>query len=475
MDVNIPKISPKSIYRKLYILGIIIALSFVGGYYLVEISLKLYIIIFLLLIFLFSLKKPDILIWILIFGSVADFTGRFASFHISVGSINFFLIDALISLSFLVVLFSRIVRKKTRFLFTSLDIPIIIFFILGCVALLRGVFSYGEHSFHQFRTVFYSVLYFAILMMIENLEQIKKILKVFFIACIPITLFGFYNLLTRKPTMLSTTMSERFLYGSQSAFIALSVIFSMCILLFKVVNRYRWVIITIIIAQTIGILLALFRATWLGLIAAFIFVGLLLTKKSKIKLTLCLVCILLISILILSAAKIFVNIPFVDSLIKNVQSIYYYKESPTAQWRLKAWSYGIEMIREHPLWGTGFKEFFYLFNPSSGTSEVANPHNSYLWLTIKMGFIGLGVFLWIILLFFKEGIEFFKKTTDKLAKAYMLGIMSSYLCFLVFTFFGGIFGTGYLRIFIWIIPGLGMALVKLEKKKRDERTAFTER
>jgi O-antigen ligase len=461
MNVNISQVLPGSLHRKAYILGITIALSFIVGYFLIKIPLTTAIIIPAFVIFLLSFRKPDILIWILVFGSVADFTGHFASFHISVGTINFFLIDVLVSLSFLLALFLGIVAKKTKFFFTTLDFPLIIFFILGCAALFRGVFLYGEHSFNQFRIVFYSVLYFTILVTIKNLEQIQKTVKVFFIACIPITLFGFYNLLTRKPTMLSTTMSERFLYGSQSEFIALSVIFSTCILLFKVVSRYRWVLITIIIAQNIGILLALFRATWLGLIAAFIFMGVLVTKESKMKLTLFVLCFLIISILGLSVATTFLNIPLVDSLIKNVKSIYYYEESPTAQWRLRAWSYGIEMISVYPIWGTGFKEFFNLFNPS-GILD-----NSYLWLTIKMGLTGLGVFLWIILLFFKEGIKFFKSATDPLLKAYILGIMSSYLSFLVFAFFGGIFETIYLRIFIWIIPGLGMALLNVVNKNKS--------
>jgi len=468
MDISIQKMSIKSICRNLYILGIIIALSFLGGHYLVKTSLKLYIIILGLLIFLFSLKKPDVLIWIIIFGSVADFTGHFASFHINVGSINFYLIDALVSLSFLVVLFSRIIEKR-RFFFTALDFPLVIFFILGLVALLRGVFTYGEHSFHQFRTVFYLLLYFTILMMIENFEQIQKILKVFFIACLPITAFGFYNLLKKTPTMLTTTRDERFLYGSQSAYIAMSVIFFICLFLFKLINHHRKILMFIIIAQSIAIILALFRATWLGLIIAFIFIGFMVTKKTKIKLTLFLAYVIIISLFILSVIKIFINIPIVNSLIRNAESIYYFKESNTAQWRLKAWNYGIETIHKHPIWGTGFKEFFYLYNPSSETWEISNPHNSYLWLTIKMGVIGLAAFLWIILLFFREGIKLFKRTNDRLAKAYILGILSAYLCFLVFTFFGCIFSTIYLRIFVWIIPGLGMALIKLANEYQPSK------
>jgi len=466
MNLNISQELAIYQFRKTHILVIVILISIIIGYFFLKEPLLAVVIVPAFFVSLFVLRKPEILLWILIFAAVAAFPGRLFSHHISIGSINIYLVDILLFCFFLLALLSNVVTRRTRDIHIAIGIPLIIFFILGFFALLRGVPFHGEHAFHEFRPIFDSILYFSIVMILGSLFQIQKTIRVFFLASLAIILFGCYNLLFGTPTMLSSIMSERYLWGSQSIFLAFSVIFSLCLLLFKVVHHFRWFLITVIIAQSIGILLALFRSTWLGLIVALVFMGLMVTKSSKAKLILFLGVILVMSLLVLSVGKIFTDVSLANPVIKNIQSIPNYKANPTAQWRLTAWKNGFDMVRRHLFWGNGFGESFSFYSPVSKKWIESSPHNMYLWITIKMGFVGLIVFIWMNILFFRTGIKVFKNMNNRLIKAYLLGLMSIYMCLLVAAFFKPIFGMRYLGIFIWIIPGLTMALIKIVDKEK---------
>ena len=452
------------VQETLFIAGIIIIISLMMGFTLLYMPLiDTFILAFLIVTFFCAAKNPQVLLWILIFGSVANLNQWFSLAHINIGTISFYAIDILLLSLCVFSIFSVIIKNREKFFFTRCDIPLMIFFILGCIALLRGIYPYGKHAFNQFRPIFGSVIFFATLSTVENLEQIQKIIKVFFIATLFVMAYGFFHLITKAPVMISGVGTPRYFAGSQTLFLAFSLIFIISLFLFEEINRYRTLLFAISIMQLLGIALGFFRATWLGLLAACLFMIMIVTKKYKDRIVVWLVVGLVTIVIILATLSLFSQFSLINAIVKNVQSIYEYRSNFNAVWRLNAWTYAMGVIKKSPIFGNGFTEAFYLYDPSSLHYEETDPHNSYLWLTMKMGIVGLIVFCVIVGIFFKEGITFFRKTDKPILKAYMLGFLASYVCMLVFTSFGCIFINSYLAIFIWIIPAMGMSLIKIGK------------
>jgi O-antigen ligase len=71
--------------------------------------------------------------------------------------------------------------------------------------------------------------------------------------------------------------------------------------------------------------------------------------------------------------------------------------------RLSTWASAFAMLRDHPFFGVGLDQFLLLYpdyiNPElAATNEIntAHPHNLLLDITLRMGWLGLAAFIWLI-------------------------------------------------------------------------------
>ena len=83
--------------------------------------------------------------------------------------------------------------------------------------------------------------------------------------------------------------------------------------------------------------------------------------------------------------------------------------SGSTQDRLNIWKSTLEVIKEHPIRGVGFWSFHTIYSKYKNriykNVEHYFSHNDYLQLWAELGLMGAGVFLLLILFYFREGLR----------------------------------------------------------------------
>jgi len=136
--------------------------------------------------------------------------------------------------------------------------------------------------------------------------------------------------------------------------------------------------------------------------------------------------------------------------------------------RLAWWSEIIDVIKAHPLFGTGLNTYTKIEEKTG----YPYPHNCYLQMAFEIGIVGLLAFLFIIWCIFYNGFLSFKKITDPYYKHLLMGLLAGLLGFLVHSAFDTNFYSVQLSALMWIWMGFIIAVQKLgvasSGKAKDE-------
>ncbi len=101
-----------------------------------------------------------------------------------------------------------------------------------------------------------------------------------------------------------------------------------------------------------------------------------------------------------------------------------------------------DKIKKNPIFGYGVGYTVPVINPvRHRRTEEWGIHQFYLMITLKMGLIGLLVFLWIFYVFFREGLKESKKIEDSYYKGLSYGFMANLIEQLVISFTNHPFAT----------------------------------
>jgi O-antigen ligase len=106
--------------------------------------------------------------------------------------------------------------------------------------------------------------------------------------------------------------------------------------------------------------------------------------------------------------------------------------------RLKVWRGTMEIIKNHPLTGTGLGTFAFSFPPfrTSGiTSRYTYAHNDFLEFTSELGLLFLPLLLWLIFSASRSGIRIFFNTKSSLKRGVSLGCTIGVLAIIIHSFF----------------------------------------
>ncbi len=141
----------------------------------------------------------------------------------------------------------------------------------------------------------------------------------------------------------------------------------------------------------------------------------------------------------------------------------------SGQFRINIWQGALDLLKNAPWTGVGldgYEKLIPLYQSQSFEFQGQTfwaffqpyPHNLFLTLWLELGLLGLGVFFWLIVKFFKQGLENFKQ------ESFLRGaILASLLVVLIH----GLVDTPYfkndLAILFWLIIGLGIFLYNPKK------------
>jgi putative inorganic carbon (hco3(-)) transporter len=129
--------------------------------------------------------------------------------------------------------------------------------------------------------------------------------------------------------------------------------------------------------------------------------------------------------------------------------------------RLKLWKQAAQVIRDFPLTGCGLNTYSYFVKKyPSFVGGSMYPHNSFLQMTAETGFVGLLVFLALLISFFIAGFTHISKKNSYL----VIGLVSGMSAFLVQSFFDTNLYALQLVVLFWYMLGLTVAVMKIEQR-----------
>ena len=152
----------------------------------------------------------------------------------------------------------------------------------------------------------------------------------------------------------------------------------------------------------------------------------------------------------------FASIPLLNS--PRIQALFN-GEGGTGFFRISLWKSAIDLIRDHPLFGVGPDNFLYAYRarylrPEAWQeSSLSHPHNFVLDFASRLGLIGLSVFVWMQVAFWRSVLTRLKQPATR---ALIIGLAASMIDFLAH----GLVDASYFVVDLAYVFMLTLALVQ---------------
>ena len=328
------------------------------------------------------------------------------------------------------------------------------------------------------------LLYFVITNSINNERQIKRILDILLIVG---GLFGIYGIFQYNGIDFSfwaRNIGRQQVFGlfgnvnyfAEYLIVPLPIAVS---LFFASRNKFKKILLLIaILAMATSLITTFTRGSYLsfGISLIFMFFVFLISRgKNFIKNNKKIFIIILVAIIIITFLFV---VP--TSLNRSGTVISKIKERASITQLIDEFSFGRRaviykfttlMIKDRPLLGSGIgtykyntlryqAEFF-----AQGENRSLYPHgfadkahNEYLQLWAELGIIGLGIFIWLIISYFRFGLKILRKIKDGYRPGIIIGLMGAMMAVLVDGIFGFPLHLPATIVLFWLALGLTVAV-----------------
>ncbi len=350
----------------------------------------------------------------------------------------------LVSLVILIIWLIRLNFIKYEFSKTSLDFPILFILAFAFLSFFLSVNKYNSRN-EFLNLVNYVFLFYVIVNYIKTTKERKIFLYLLFAIGFIVSVIGIYQSFNGISKVYSTLINPNILAGYLVMLIPLAV--SYIIERFIDTNRCKnrlynsWVIvsiflmfITLVLTGSLGGLVSLY----IGLLIMFSVYLRYNKQNTKIKLP-------LIMVSLISGFFIFFLI------------FYKFGESEVSN-RIFWWLGALRMIQDRPLTGVGtgcFGDVYLKYKTGELNSLYA--HNYFLQMGAEVGLLGLGAFVWMLVIFFRQVIK-------KLKSPLYIGFLSSISAILIFSLIDYNLCIPVNSILFWAILGMYFGIDAKEVK-----------
>lgn len=322
--------------------------------------------------------------------------------------------------------------KGTLHLYRSpLDLPIIIFIILAIFsATLFSIYSHAS-TMALYRIISFGLLFYVIFNNVKSERKIKNISSFLIILGGMLSFLGIlryfncpiFNFLWRYAKFSTYTNTSHF-----TGYIGMVLLLSLALLLSDIKISKKMLFLCMIILMFMAELFSLDKGGWFQLLGGVLFLLFIAMAKGHLKLKGLLI-VALVVIVIWSLA-IF-GFEHISAQLEGAFNLNI-AHSGQAKIRQRAaiWKDTVKIIKDYPLMGTGIGTFSYIY-PRYRSPEVmaliSYAHQDFLQLAQEMGLLGLAVFIWFILSFFKLAFRFNKDKKPNYLQGLAMGGMCA--CF----------------------------------------------
>ncbi len=361
----------------------------------------------------------------------------------------------------LILILIRIFKEKRVILYsTPLDIPILFLFIsnlYACIFSFLPVLSFwGMYRFY-FAGFYTFTIYVLLFYIVTNSKEIKSesIMKIILFSSFFVSVYGLLQYIgldffyKQKTRIISTLGNPNFL----GAYMAMVIPLTLGMFFEKRNTVFYFLLILFLSVLSFTGSRASMLATVFSIVLFFYFVKEKIKNKGKITI----IFALLIIVIIISPLRnrFFTMFNLNDT---NITS------------RIKGYIAVLKVIKEHPFLGTGLDTLTLFFRQKIPKdflkvtpilSQAGYAHNFILQRGLETGIIGLGIFIWFIIVAFRV---VYRQCYSRENPNYILvGVLCSLSSLLIQSLFS--FSVITTSVLFWVLLGIG---IKEEAKKRKE-------
>lgn len=129
--------------------------------------------------------------------------------------------------------------------------------------------------------------------------------------------------------------------------------------------------------------------------------------------------------------------------------------------RFMYWKKAVSIIHASPVWGTGLNTYMKIIRQDADPSTWRYAHNCYLQMAAETGLLGLACFLWMLFILLRHSLNCCDQIKDLWPLSILQGAVTGLFGFLVQSFFDNTFYTVQLGVYMWLIFGLMVAVMRL--------------
>jgi O-antigen ligase len=323
------------------------------------------------------------------------------------------------------------IKGDFKFTRNPINIPIAAF--LGAVGLsfLTAVDLQG--ALKEFKVFLrWALLYFVVINNIDDKAQLRRLVKLLVISTTIAACYGIFQHFT-SIDLFGHTRFFQAAFARSTGFFAnvfdfaayLGMVLLVCVSLVFFSNSRRERLVMGLASFAIFISLALThcRGAWLGLLAGLIVVTILSGRKAILA--------LLAGAVLVTGFLVFFS---ESSITKRAVSIADFNDLSMHE-RLCAWRSSLMVIKDHPITGVGLHGFQKVYPqyilPQARFPHIRNAHNNFLEMGAGCGILGIGTFIWFLVTLLKRSLAAFQKTEDRYLKALSLGLLGTFIFFIV--------------------------------------------
>lgn len=418
-----------------------------------------------------SSKNPEVVTYFLVaylpFSRVlvGDFGGLMASVNLT-NILMIFIIWAWIN--------GPTFHGESKWLGSNLNLLIILFLVLGFIAVFRGTTSYFGGSFitvitsyKRWITPFF--MFFLVLNTVKKRQHVHNVFTIIMIAGTVVGLMAAHDYMAKGHMRL-----EKMRIGGiceqpnqLAAFFNYYMFLPFAFFLLNMKKAKNWLFLLPFLIQFRGIMVTFSRG---GYLAFALGLAAIVWFRSKL-LFLVLVALAVFSyfnpILLPGGVKYRMGQTFTaQEEISTFEEAEENLESSAGN-RVKIWKGAVQMIKENPFFGVGYGLFqrHIVYYWDGGPKDA---HNTYLIVAAEMGIFALLIFMLLIAVMMWNAYRLYRTANNNYSKAVGLGVLGGLFALLMSNMFGSRLISQEVASYLWIIAALVLRLRINDKNGWDQ-------
>jgi O-antigen ligase len=379
----------------------------------------------------------------------------------------------------------KVLGREFHYVKTPLDLPIALFFLASFISLTNSVVNLGTDvnlMEFQWRILFSYLLFFTVTNLIRTRQQLMTLIAgLFAIATIVALLMIVQQILGPSVVILPGRVEiadvyqvrftgvTRILPPGQSLVL---VMFLPAVLLIIFRQRRTWIDVLLGLSAAlllVGLAFTFTRGFWAGIVVAGAAMFLRVSGEQRKKMILFFCLLLLITIITIPLLSVFSPKAgrVIDALYARVATF----AEPNRALNSSSWQYRVEegkfarlTIQENPWLGVGpgndYRPQFW-----SGDRLTHYVHNTYLFILVDMGIVGLIPFIWFTVVFLVRGARLGIVIRDRGLRAIALGFTLSYVAVLIVGIVAPVFMEWYWPPVLAIMFGVNEVIYRFDRQE----------